>query len=343
MRRSSKLGLLIVSVATLSISWIGVGGASPHLAPKVTGTAGQGSLKLQSGYGGKQIFCAPQPLSGTVTYRVSSGHASIRAVIRHLPKGALVGINWANNDVRGYLIGTLRSDKRGDSIPGSERLFRPAESRGYNLVLTWPNTTTLATMWPCTSPAAATRQCERAIEAGSPITTASVESCLSGQLTLRHLCPSPSNTVFVILHGRTYVLSEWQKPVELPQQYGMGAITEACGGSPTFVVTPSSGLHNGDVVHVSVSGFPPGKARLSECASPSDANRLGCGPQPADQPFIVIEGSSGSSSFTVSDHATNGPLRSETLTPCSQCVLVATNTTGGFLTSPISFSSRGLA
>jgi len=145
------------------------------------------------------------------------------------------------------------------------------------------------------------------------------------------------------LHGRTYVLSEWQKPVELPQQYGMGAITEACGGSPTFVVTPSSGLHNGDVVHVSVSGFPPGKARLSECASPSDANRLGCGPQPADQPFIVIEGSSGSSSFTVSDHATNGPLRSETLTPCSQCVLVATNTTGGFLTSPISFSSRGLA
>ena len=280
MRRSSKLGLLIVSVATLSISWIGVGGASPHLAPKVTGTAGQGSLKLQSGYGGKQIFCAPQPLSGTVTYRVSSGRPSIRAVIRHLPKGALVGINWANNDVRGYLIGTLRSDKRGDSIPGSERLFRPAESRGYNLVLTWPNTTPLATMWPCTSPAAATQQCERAIEAGSPITTASVESCLSGQLTLRHLCPSPSNTVFVILHGRTYVLSEWQKPVELPQQYGMGAITEACGGSPTFVVTPSSGLHNGEVVHVSVSGFPPGKARLSECASPSDANQLGCGPQP---------------------------------------------------------------
>lgn len=109
--------------------------------------------------------------------------------------------------------------------------------------------------------------------------------------------------------------------------------------TPKFEVTPSSGLHNGEVVHVSVSDFPPGKARLSECASPSDANQLGCGPQPAAQPFIVIEGNSGSSTFTVSEKATNGPLRSEPLTPCSQCVLVATKTTGGFLVSPISFSS----
>ena len=109
--------------------------------------------------------------------------------------------------------------------------------------------------------------------------------------------------------------------------------------TPTLVVTPSSSLHNGEVVHVSVSGFPPGKARLSECASPSDANQLGCGPQPAAQPFIVIEGNSGSSTFTVSDEATNGSLRSEPLTPCGPCVLVATKTTGGFLVSPISFSS----
>ena len=339
MRRSSRLGLLIVSMATLSASWI-VAGPSKQSAAKLTATADRSSLRVQSGYGGNQTFCAPQPLIGTISYRVRSGRASIRAVIRHLPKSALVGINWANNDVRGYLIGTLRSDKRGDSIPGSERLFRSAESRGYNLILTWPNNAhPLATMWPCTSPAAATQQCERAIEARSPITTASMESCLSGQLTFRHLCPPSSNTVFVIFHGRTYVLSEGQKPIKLPLQYGMGAITEACSGSPTFVVTPSSGLHDGEVVHVSVSGFPPGKARLSECASPSDANQLGCGPQPAAQPFIVIEGNSGSFTFTVSDEATNGPLRSEPLTPCSECVLVATQTTGGFLVSPITFSS----
>jgi hypothetical protein len=232
-RRSSKLGLLIVSVATLSASWIDVGAASPQPASKVTGTAGQSSLTAQSGYGGKETFCAPQPLSGTVSYRVSSGRASIRAVIRDLPKSALVGINWANNEVRGYLIGTVRSDQRGDSIPGSERLFRPAESQGYRVVLTWPtNTHALATMWPCSSPAAATLQCEYAIETGLPTNATSIESCLSGQLTVRHLCPPPSHTVFVILRGRTYVLSEGQKPLALPQQYGMGAITEACGHGP---------------------------------------------------------------------------------------------------------------
>ena len=234
MRLSSKLGLLIVSVATLSASWNGVGGASPqNRLAAAKEIAGQSSVPVQSGYGSNQTFCAPQPLSGTISYSVSSGRTSIRAVIHQLPKSALVGINWANNAVRGYVIGTLRSDKRGDSIPGSERLFRPAESRGYNVILTWPsNIHVVATMWPCSSPAAATLQCERAIETRLLITAASVKSCLSGQLTVRRLCPPPSNTVFVIWRGRTYVLSEGQKLVELPQQYGMGAITQACGPGP---------------------------------------------------------------------------------------------------------------
>ena len=233
-RLSSKLGLLIVSVAMLSVSWNAVGGASPqNRLAAAKEIAGQSSVPVQSGYGSNQTFCAPQPLIGTISYRVSSGRASIRAVIHQLPKSALVGINWANNAGRGYLIGTLRSDKRGDSIPGSETLFRPAESRGYNVVLTWPsNIHGLATMWPCRSPAAATLQCERAIETRLLIPAASVKSCLSGQLTVRHLCPPPSNKVFVIWRGRTYVLSEGQKPVELPQQYGMGAITQACGPGP---------------------------------------------------------------------------------------------------------------
>jgi hypothetical protein len=233
-RLSSKLGFLVVGVATLTVSWNGVGGASPqNRLAAAKEVASQSSVPVQSGYGSNQVLCAPQPLSGTISYRVSSGRASIRAVIHQLPKSALVGINWANNAVRSYVIGTLRSDQRGDSIPGSERLFRPAESRGYNVILTWPsNIHVVATMWPCSSPAAASLQCERAIESGLLITAASVRSCLSGQLTVRRLCPPPSNTVFVIWRGRTYVLSEGQKPVELPQQYGMGAITQACGPGP---------------------------------------------------------------------------------------------------------------
>ena len=362
-RRSSKLGLLVVSVATLSASWIGVGGASPQPAAKVTGTAGQASRTVQAGYDDKQTFCAPQPLSGTVSYRVSSGRASIRAVVRHLPKSALVGVNWANNADRDYVIGTLRSDNRGDSIPGSERLFRPAESRGYDVVLTWPtNIHALATMWPCRSPAAATLQCERTIETRSPITAASLESCLSGQLTVRHLCPPPSNTVFVILRRRTHVLSEGQKPFELPQQYGMGTIMETCGpGSAAsnsatsastalppahlvaggVVVTPATGLSNDQQVTVSVKGFTPTiKFHLSECAAMAQVNDAGCGMQLAAQPFGLTDSNGdGSVTFTVQSMAATIPL-SSTLSPCTgQCVVVATTGFAGtYGFAPISFA-----
>jgi hypothetical protein len=234
-RWSLKLGLLIVSVATLSATWNAAGSASPgNQVTAARASGGQSSVSLQSGYGRSQTFCAPQPLSGTFSYRVSSGRASLRAVVHHLPRTALVGSDWTNNTVRGYLIGTLQTDDHGTSISGSERLFRPAEAQGYNVVLTWPtNTRALATMWPCRSPAAATLQCERAIGSRLPVTSASVQSCLSGRLTLRHLCPPPSSKIFVIWRGRTYVLSEGKKPSELPQQYGTGAITQSCGPSPS--------------------------------------------------------------------------------------------------------------
>ena len=44
--------------------------------------------------------------------------------------------------------------------------------------------------------------------------------------------PPPSETLFVIWRGRTYVMSTGQEPLELPKQYGMGAITQACGPGP---------------------------------------------------------------------------------------------------------------
>lgn len=50
---------------------------------------------------------------------------------------------------------------------------------------------------------------------------------------------------------------------------------------------------------VTVSGFPPGKAHLSECAAASEANSLGCGVQMAAQPFVMIENGGGAQPFTV--------------------------------------------
>jgi hypothetical protein len=98
------------------------------------------------------------------------------------------------------------------------------------------------------------------------------------------------------------------------------------GSGLALLVAPNVNLHNGEVVHVSVSGFPPGKAFLSECASPADVSAEGCGAQLAAQPFVEIENGSGTESFTVANQAATTPLTPQPSVSCmNQCVLVATS------------------
>lgn len=90
-------------------------------------------------------------------------------------------------------------------------------------------------------------------------------------------------------------------------------------------VTPNVSLHNGEVVEVIVSGFPPGKVFLSECASAEDVSGEGCGPQLAAQPFLVIEYGAGTASFSVADQAASAPLSPPSAACTNHCVLVATS------------------
>jgi hypothetical protein len=91
-------------------------------------------------------------------------------------------------------------------------------------------------------------------------------------------------------------------------------------------VSPNVDLHDGEVIHVSVSGFPPGKAFLSECASPADVSAEGCGAQLAAQPFVEIENGGGTTNFTVTSQAATTPLTPQPSVSCTkQCVLVATS------------------
>lgn len=75
-----------------------------------------------------------------------------------------------------------------------------------------------------------------------------------------------------------------------------------------------------------IKSFPPGwKVFVSECVTPSEANRLGCGGQLALQPFgFGDQAGNGSIPFVV--HSSAGTTAySPTLTPCSgECVIVAT-------------------
>lgn len=165
------------------------------------------------------------------------------------------------------------------------------------------------------------------------VTRSTISECDASSLRVTHLCPKGSSTIFVVRNKRTYVLRVDQRPITLAKQFGMGAITEVCGytpssgsNGPVLHVVPMANLHNGEVVVVRVSGFPPGKAFLSECASAADVNVIGCGAQLALQPFVVIEGGGGTERFIVSDHASSTPLTSELTAVCTtQCVLVATS------------------
>jgi hypothetical protein len=183
-----------------------------------------------------------------------------------------------------------------------------------------------------TSKSSETARCLTVLVHHLKVTKSTISECNASSLRVTHVCPKGSSTIFVVRNERTYALRVGQKPIALATQYGMGAITEACGyttsGSNGLVlhVTPMTNLHNGEVVLVSVSGFPPGKAFLSECASAADVNVIGCGAQLAAQPFVEIEDGGGTERFTVSDQAPSAPLISQPTVVCTtQCVLVATS------------------
>jgi hypothetical protein len=111
-------------------------------------------------------------------------------------------------------------------------------------------------------------------------------------------------------------------------------------------VSPRTSLQDGQAVTVKVQGFKPGvpeiKFFLSECQSPLQVNRLGCGKQLAAQPFGLTDSQgsgSGSVSFTVQSHAATQAL-SAALAPCAgTCVIVATTGASGIYGfAPIDFS-----
>ena len=233
---------------------------------------------VQTGFGGLEYFCAQQPLTGEIRYDGTSGEVSMDLAIHGLPAKTFVLINWLNNTVRGYVIGTFSSDGDGASAPTSLHLFRPGEERGYQILLTTAaaEPETLGVLWPCGPP---------------PRAAASIVD------------------------------------------------------DPTVTVTPSTELHDGQVVRVAVTGFgASGKAFISECDHAEDANYLACGSQLAAQPFVVTNAQrSGAIDYTVRSEAPSEPLKSTVLKPCLQfCVIVAEGGDGAWAVAPIAFGSARL-
>ncbi|TAN25138.1 MAG: hypothetical protein EPN30_05260 [Actinomycetota bacterium] len=132
-------------------------------------------------------------------------------------------------------------------------------------------------------------------------------------------------------------------PAETTTTSKSGLVPSMYAPDPKVTVTPSRDLENGQKVTVSVTGFDSGgKFFISECASASDANSAGCGPELAAQPFGVINNTKGIGSypFSVSTTAAAKPEGKATVQCTHQCVIVATVGIGyGYAYAPIEFAN----
>lgn len=115
--------------------------SAPSTSPTAAGasssstTATTPAVGVQSGFGGRERFCAQPPLTGTISYDGTGGSVQIALAVGGLPADGDVLLNWLNNTVRGYAIAAFRTDRTGKSVQSSLRVFRPGETRGYQILL----------------------------------------------------------------------------------------------------------------------------------------------------------------------------------------------------------------
>ena len=155
------------------------------------------------------------------------------------------------------------------------------------------------------------------------------------------IAPGPAELLWSMDPGGPFDTGAFGRvPVEIVAGGDVPALTV---DGPTVSVSPSTGLVDGQVVTVHVTGFGVGgKVFLSECSSAQAATSLGCGAELAAQTLLVTDDSrQGSATFTVTAHASAGPVPADGVQTCStDCVIVAT--LGGgypFVVAPISFGT----
>ena len=84
-----------------------------------------------------------------------------------------------------------------------------------------------------TSKSTETARCVADLSKRQTVTKSVLAACSASSLVVRHPCPKGSSTIFVVRRGTTYALRVGHKPLQLPKQYGMGTITQACGYTMT--------------------------------------------------------------------------------------------------------------
>jgi hypothetical protein len=106
------------------------------------------SIPVQSAYAHNEKFCGPL---GTVRYTVSGGRVAIQLDIYPLRPKTQFAIDWINNQVRGYAVGTFTTNRAGDPIDSTVQLYRGGEVSGVemNIDLVGSTPTTGHHLYPC--------------------------------------------------------------------------------------------------------------------------------------------------------------------------------------------------
>ena len=139
--------------------------------------------------------------------------------------------------------------------------------------------------------------------------------------------------------------------VSAPSTSTTASVSISVAHNSKVAVTPSTNLHNGQDITVTLSGFGKGsRVWLSECAEAGLSGSIpaeGCGPQLAAEPFTIVDNSgSGSMAFVASATAGNNipSAPGYAMESCStNCVLVATSgrdSSGTTAMAPLSFSGH---
>jgi hypothetical protein len=94
------------------------------------------TVPVKKGYAKTEKYCALRPATGSLTYTVSSGNATIRLAIGGLPASTKLAIDWQTNTGDGYSIGEFETSASGDSEQSSLGLFRSPSTAGDQILIT---------------------------------------------------------------------------------------------------------------------------------------------------------------------------------------------------------------
>ena len=139
------LAALVVVLGSLLLGYALFSASTKKLAPEVSSP----SIAVQSAFAHNEKFCGP---IGKVRYTVSGGRVAIHLDIYPQRPKTQFSIDWINNNLRGYTVGTFTTNRAGDPIDSTVQLYRGGEVRGiemdiYYLVGFAP--TAIHRLYPC--------------------------------------------------------------------------------------------------------------------------------------------------------------------------------------------------